>query len=824
MDHKPSGTRSPEPRPYEAAHREIARKAATQGFVLLRNENAVLPLDKDQPVAVYGVGAISTIKGGTGSGDVNVREVVNIADGIRNAGVTIANDQWLKDLAQDYQQARQAWRDEIWRKADEAGGRMFMAMAQTPFIAPAGAEPVKEDAEVALYVIARNAGEGADRHNVPGDYQLTQEERTILKKICELYPQVVVIINSGSLIDLSFVAEEDNIDGVLYIGQPGMEAGNSVADVLFGDVDPSGKLTDTWTWKYEDYPNAKTFSYLSGLEKEIYHEGIFVGYRYFDTFDVPVMYSFGYGLSYTDFFVKETGVSLDKTGKMPLMRVTAEVTNTGEAAGKEVVQVYASVPGTRLEKEYRRLVGFRKTGLLQPNQTEEVEIIFSLYDLASFDEAQAAWILEAGEIILYVGTSLAEAVPVRAIKVEDEITFAKVDHICPVQETFEELHSDVDKTQAKRARDLEAIDESTLSVCAADVETEIITYDPGYEDTDPEIRAFVDTLSVDQLIELMTGDISKGQGSIIGNAGSRVPGSAAQTSACAEDLGLKDLVLADGPAGLRLNASYQMVNGEPKKQSFAKSIEGGFFYRSEEGDEEGETWYQYATASPVGTVLAMSWDPEVVKACGQVAGEEMQEFGIELWLAPGMNIHRNPLCGRNFEYYAEDPLLAGIMASAMTEGVEAYDGCGVTIKHFACNSQEDNRKHSDSILSERALREIYLKGFEIAVKEAQPKAIMTSYNLINGVHAANSYDLCTKAARNEWGFQGVIMTDWHTTQNDPLCSCSGCVRAGNDLTMPGEPTDHENLREELAAGTLDIRDLKRCAAHIVRAVWQLAGK
>ena len=318
MDHKPSGTRSPEPRPYEAAHREIARKAATQGFVLLRNENAVLPLDKDQPVAVYGVGAISTIKGGTGSGDVNVREVVNIADGIRNAGVTIANDQWLKDLAQDYQQARLAWRDEIWRKADEAGGRMFMAMAQTPFIAPAGAEPVKEDAEVALYVIARNAGEGADRHNVPGDYQLTQEERTVLKKICELYPQVVVIINSGSLIDLSFVAEEENIDGVLYIGQPGMEAGNSVADVLFGDVDPSGKLTDTWTWKYEDYPNAKTFSYLSGLEKEIYHEGIFVGYRYFDTFDVPVMYSFGYGLSYTDFFVKETGVSLDKTGKMPL--------------------------------------------------------------------------------------------------------------------------------------------------------------------------------------------------------------------------------------------------------------------------------------------------------------------------------------------------------------------------------------------------------------------------------------------------------------------------------------------------------------------------
>lgn len=822
MQYKISGTRSADPRPYEAEHRLIARKAATQGMVLLKNEGKTLPLDPTAKVALYGAGAIATIKGGSGSGDVNTREIVHIADGIRNAGVPLANKAWLEDMKTRYDEARVAWRDVIWKKVDE-GQRMFYAMAQTPFVTPSGREPVREDTDTAIFVIARTAGEGADRHNVPGDYQLTEGERTELKKICALYDKVVVVINSGSLIDLSFLDEEPNITAVLYVVQPGMEAGNAVADVLFGKVVPSGKLTDTWPYKYEDFPNAETFSYLSGLEKEYYHEGIYVGYRYFDTFDIPVRFPFGFGLSYTDFDVRETGVTLDKTGSVPLICVQAEVTNTGDVAGKEVVQVYASCPGSRLDKEYRRLVAFKKTGLLEPGASEEVEMIFSLYDLASYDEAQAAWILEEGDAILYVGTCIAEAAPIRAINVEEEITFVKTEHICPIQEPLEEKKSDAEMTAAKRATDLNEVQESGLSVSQADVEIETIAYDPGFEDTDPEVRAFVDTLTLDQLIQLATGDVTAGQGSTIGSAGSRVPGSAAQTSACAEEQGLPSLVLADGPAGLRLTTSYQMVDGIPQKGDFSKAIHGGFFYRGPQV-LEGETYYQYTTAIPVGTLLAQSWDPEVVMACGRLVAEEMNEFGVEVWLAPGMNIHRNPLCGRNFEYFSEDPLLSGIMAAAMTFGVEQDPKCAVTIKHFACNSQEDNRKGSDSILTERTLREIYLKAFEIAVKEAHPKSIMTSYNLVNGVHAANSYDLCTKAARNEWGFDGMIMTDWTTTHLDPRCSAAGCVYAGNDVTMPGEPADHENIRQCLEDGTLDIRDLKRSVARVVRCVWELTGK
>lgn len=252
---------------------------------------------------------------------------------------------------------------------------------------------------------------------------------------------------------------------------------------------------------------------------------------------------------------------------------------------------------------------------------------------------------------------------------------------------------------------------------------------------------------------------------------------------------------------------------------FEMAIEDGFFARGTL-EKKGETYYQYCTAIPVGTVLAQSWDIKIIKECGLAVAQEMDEFGVTLWLAPGMNIHRNPLCGRNFEYYSEDPLLSGIVAAAMTDGVQSRKGCGTTIKHFACNNQEDNRMHSDSIVSERALREIYLKGFEIAVTKSQPMAIMTSYNLINGIHAANNYDLCTKVVRNEWGYQGLIMTDWATTHNEPKCTASGCMRAGNDIVMPGCDNDHENLRKELADGTLDIRELKLAVGHLVNSIWQ----
>ena len=340
--------------------------------------------------------------------------------------------------------------------------------------------------------------------------------------------------------------------------------------------------------------------------------------------------------------------------------------------------------------------------------------------------------------------------------------------------------------------------------------------------SDVTANQITEKLTLEQLISMATGNIGKGQGGSLGSAGKSVPGSAAETSDCAIRLGVAPITLADGPAGLRLMKFYDVdkVTGDIAQKPFHFSLEGGVFYEDTGIGQGQERYYQYCTAIPVGTLLAQSFDTELVQEVGKMVGQEMEEFHVNLWLAPGMNIHRNPLCGRNFEYYSEDPLLTGLMAAAMTNGVQSNAGVGTTIKHFACNNQEDNRMGCDSILSERALREIYLKGFEIAVKNAQPMAIMTSYNKINGIHAANHFDLCTKAARDEWGFQGVIMTDWTTTENGPDCTAAGCMRAGNDLVMPGCKQDHENLREELDHGTLSLEELKACVSHSIHIILQ----
>ena len=363
---------------------------------------------------------------------------------------------------------------------------------------------------------------------------------------------------------------------------------------------------------------------------------------------------------------------------------------------------------------------------------------------------------------------------------------------------------------------------SVIELKASEIPTEKVDYQPVPEELPGKAGKIVESLSVDQLALLATGDPGRAQGNALGSAGISVPGAAAETSPCAseEPWNVTTIALVDGPAGLRLKREYQVDNGEIVASDFLAALEGGFFSKPQE--KRGTTYYQFCTAIPVGTLLAQSWDVELIKRVGEMIGHEMELFNVTLWLAPGMNIHRNPLCGRNFEYYSEDPLLAGMMAAAMTLGVQKVPGCGTTIKHFACNNQEDNRMGSDSILSERALREIYLKGFEIAVKDAQPMSIMTSYNLINGVHAANCYDTCTKAARDEWGFAGAIMTDWTTTnvQIQGECTAAGCMRAGNDMVMPGLPEDHENIKKELADGTLTMAELKRCIYNTVNIVLQ----
>ena len=808
----------------ELDNRKIARRAAAEGMVLLKNEGQLLPLKEGTKVALYGVGASRTIKGGTGSGDVNERETVSIYQGMKNAGFEITTEDWIKAYDEQYQAARYTWRDEIEEKASSLEDQVlgfFNVYSTTPFRMPAGAAITQTDADVAIYILSRVAGEGADRFDAEGDYYLTKEEKQQLSDICSMYKHVIVAVNTGGLADLSFMDEYSNIEALLQIVQPGMEAGNAFADIISGKVTPSGKMTDTWAYKYEDYPNSKTFSHNNGnVDKEYYTEGLYVGYRYFDSFDIPVRYGFGYGLSYTTFETKVLATELKENKK--IVKET-EVTNTGDTySGKEVVELYATCPAGKLEKEYRRLVAFAKTGLLAPGQSEKLTLEIGLDKLTSYSEKEAAWILESGSYVIWAGNSLEASVPCAVLKLDKEVVLTKTQNICPLKEELEEMKQSSEKMNQKLEALLKTAEEKKVPVMelkAADVETRVVEYRSNVECVPEEARKFVDTLSKEKLVALASGDPGKGQGSNLGSAGISVPGSAGETNNCALEDGVPGIVLADGPAGLRLMKHYNVHEGKIVNKPFKFSLEGGLFCEGEPADP-GETYYQYCTAIPVGTLLAQTWDTALIEEIGEMIGGEMLEFSVTLWLAPGMNIHRNPLCGRNFEYYSEDPLLAGRMAGAMTNGVQNVPGCGTTIKHFACNNQEDNRMGSDSILSERTLREIYLKGFEIAITESQPMSIMTSYNLINGVHAANCEDTCTKAARCEWGFQGVIMTDWTTTEYGPDCTASGCMRAGNDLVMPGAFSDRDNLNQELADGTLSMEDLKACISRLVNITWQ----
>ena len=821
---KRSGTQDNSPRPYEIEHSALARQIATEGIVLLKNEGNVLPLKENSEVALFGAGALKTVKGGTGSGNVYARRTVNVLDGLEEAGFQITNRSWLEGYSSLYDAAREAWKKEVWAKADELSkkpngiGPLFEAYMITPFDIPAGELPDEaQRGENAIFVLSRNAGEGADRRLEKGDYYLLDTEYALIKAVCDQYENVILIINAGGAIDMNFTEDFPNIKSILYVAQPGQNGGPAIADILLGKVTPSGKLAATWPLQYNDIPFAEEYSNLNGdLDYDYYKQGIFVGYRYFDTFDVPVRYGFGFGLSYTDFTLTTEDITLN--GEQLTIKV--RVKNAGSAyAGKEVVQVYVSCPQEKLPKEYRKLVGFAKTKTLAPDEEEIVSLSISVTSFASFDEEKCAWILEEGLYGLFVGNSLENAAFIGSLQLDADAVTEQTQHACARTTDLEEMVPDKGIISHLRGTwEGQKADYPCIALKAADIpyrENVYGRYDLAEDDED---LALVKTLSREKLIKLCTGAFtSTSDQGALGAAGWMAPGSAAQTSSCAEEDGIPVAILADGPAGVRLVQEYQVVDGAPIVPTLEESIEGGILLRGEKliGDE---TWYQYCTAFPVGTLIAQTWDIETMMAFGRGIGEEMEEFGIRFWLAPGMNIQRNPLCGRNFEYYSEDPLIAGIAAAFVTIGVQSYKGCGTTIKHYACNNQENNRMRVDAVVSERALREIYVKGFEIAIKGSQPMAIMTSYNLINGIHAANNYDLCTKLARDEWDFDGVIMTDWTTTNHGPDCTAAGCVRAGNDLIMPGQQMDHDNLNEELDAGTLSIEEVQRSVVRLLKAL------
>jgi beta-glucosidase len=827
-----SGTTNPHITEREVRNRRIARIAATEGMVLLKNENHFLPFEKGKKLALFGGGAVKTIKGGTGSGDVNERESVTIVQGLEQAGFEITSKGWLEDYVSEYDNARLNWRDAIFEKANGATDMAFFdAYSTTPFEVPGGRDITLEDVakagtDTAVYVISRVAGEGADRSAKQGDYYLTDQEEKNLQFVCEHFAHVLLILNAGAQVDLSCLKRYPQIQGVLYMVQAGMEGGNALADILTGDVTPSGKLTDTWAVNYEDYPASAHFSHNDGdLDKQYYEEGIYVGYRYFDSFGIRPAYAFGYGLSYTDFSVAPAETVLAADENRQEISVSLNVTNIGEKyAGKEVAQIYVSCPQEGLDKEQKRLCGFAKTDLLNPGESQQLTITFPAKALASFDEAAGAWVVQEGLYGIWGGNSSDRLQLYGAIRVAETTVVEATERICPLKENLNEKKRPDEMAKTFQENWHRQMEEDGLPQITFTVKEEKLPVYPANE-AEGLAADLAEKLTEEEMIPMVIGEISKGQSAsenALGSAGIMVPGAAGETSSALEEkYGIPGMPMADGPAGLRLTKQYQVSNedGTVYAGNFLNALEGGFFSTPVE-HENATTYYQYCTAIPVGALLAQTWNPALIQEVGKAVGEEMQEFGVTWWLAPGMNTHRDPLCGRNFEYYSEDPMVSGVIAAAMTNGIQTGAGIGTTIKHYACNNQEDNRMGADSILSERALREIYLKGFEIAVKTSQPMAVMTSYNLVNGVHSANNYDLCTQVLRKEWGFKGIVMTDWTTTSAGGGSTAWKCITAGNDLIMPGSPEDVESITNALMYGSLPVEDLRACVRRLLTIAYQ----
>lgn len=803
--------------PFEKEHIDTVRKAAPECTLFLKKDGT-LPLDAPCQMALYGSGARKTIKGGTGSGDVNVRHFVTIEEGFQNAGFVITTKKWLDDYDALLASRRAEFVEQLKEEARQCGMNPVMYCMGKVMPEPEYEFALDAGGEMAVYVLARISGEGADRTMVAGDISMSETEIRDILALNTKYDKFVLVLNVGGMVDLEPVKEVKNI---LLLGQLGTPTGDVLADLLLGKSYPSGKLAMTWA-PIGKYASTRGFG---DMDDTLYTEGIYVGYRYFDTVHEKPDFPFGFGLSYTDFeiSVKDTAV---ESGKITVM---AEVRNTGTFAGKETVQVYYSVPEGRLDQPYQELAAFCKTEELRPGEIACVTLCFDTADMVSYDTELAAYILEAGEYVIRVGNSSADTVPCCKVVLDETVVIKKVKNICPGC-------SFKDFVPGKIAKGVSVADIPAYPIYAKDMVQELVVYDEmpqelagnacTWEDVKSGRRTiddFVGSLDEKQLAYLSIGlfEDHAGMGSIVGAAAQSVAGAAGESSQRLQDLGVPSLVMADGPAGLRLCTKYKVVDGK------AKGVDtplAGFtdFLDSEQlrqmaamaprpSVEElaAPINYTYCTAIPVGTALAQSFSEEVCRMCGDIVGDEMERFGIHLWLAPAMNIQRSPLCGRNFEYYSEDPLVSGLLAAAVTESVQSHKGCGVTVKHFALNNQETNRTASNSIASERAIREIYLRGFEICVRKTQPHTLMSSYNLVNGEHTCNSRDILTYVLRNEWGFQGMVMTDWYAAggtmlgvskgeSKHPAGSSAGCIHAGNDLVMPGMQADLDDMMDALS--------------------------
>jgi len=803
--------KDPTPNKREAENLQIAYTAACESIVLLENDGT-LPL-ANKTVALYGNGAKRTVKGGTGSGEVNERHSVSILEGLENAGFTVTTKAWIEEYDNLYTAKEKEFNDNKLKRFFKNPSKAMELLAD---FGGCAARCVDEkdyqssNTDTCIYVVARQAGEGVDRRAEKGDLYLTDEEYADIAFCAHKYDKFVLLINAGGQIDMKFMQEINGINAVMYICQLGTAGGTAVADVLQGKVTPSGKLTDTWAKTYSDLPYHDQFSYLNGnLCEEYYKEDIYVGYRYFDSFNVQPAYEFGYGKSYSDFEIKTADVKLDGTK----VTVKADVKNVGEKfRGKEVVQVYISAPQGKLNKEYQSLAAFEKTKLLDCGDVQQITASFDIKNFASYDEETAQYILEKGEYIIRVGNSSRNTKAVAVISLEKTAVVSQHTNICEIKEEFE-LLSEANLYNEKNDENIIKLALNVPNI----VKTE---YDYGVNQAVADIRIteFMSQLSLEDMAEIVVGT-----GMFGGEKRFDMPGSVGNTTSKFWDKGLANVTLCDGPAGIRIAQRAALKNDGSTKlidmPLSAFKIMPKWIQKLILADSEKSTvLYQYTTAFPVATAIAQTFNTELAYQVGTAVYREMKEYGCTFWLAPALNIHRNPLCGRNFEYYSEDPFLSGAMAAAVTKGVQQEEGYYVTLKHFAANNQEDNRKGVSSNVSERALREIYLRGFEYAVKEGKAKGIMTAYNKINGVYAPNSHDLCTKVLRSEWGFDGVVMTDWFSTSKG--CADNAvCMQAGNDLIMPGGKREKKEILEGIKNKKITESDLKRCCANVLKAIF-----
>ncbi len=833
----------------EIDHAQLARELASECMVLLKNTENSLPLKKNCSIALFGNGARNTIKGGTGSGDVNTRNNINVETGLKDAGFNITTVSWLDKNEKKREEAKQIFLKHAYEEAEKQKRDVTFVIFDHPFEEPDIAEITAEDmnaseCDTAVFVIARNSGEGADRKFCEGDYCLSKNELKGIKTLASAYKNVVVVLNVGGIIQLKEVAKLSGVKSILLMSQLGNLGGKALADVLSGDASPSGRLSDTWAVNYWDYPSSKEFSFNNGnVNDDYYKDGIYVGYRYFDSVPKKILYPFGYGLGYTDFNIETKEVVQNKEN----LEVSVEVTNTGKRAGKEVVQVYISAPDGNIKKPVQELKGFVKTSQIAAGSSETVKVIIPIASLASYCENCSSWVIEEGTYAVRVGKSSAENQIVAALNFKEKFITEKCTRLFALDCRLKEITPKKPKIKINAKWNID-IDVSKLSAKENVYQSErkTMTTDKKEVLTLSDVKngkctleELVAQLSIKEMATLCVGVFHKGQkDSIVGAASACVPGAAGETpDLLADTRGIRKLILADGPAGVRLVPHF--ITDKDGNKLPGGDVFGDTITPFGEIPEGAVHYYQYCTAIPIGWALAQSWNQQMVEEIGKMIGKEMKEFGVDLWLAPAQNIHRNPLCGRNFEYYSEDPLLSGKISAAITRGVQSVYG-GTTIKHFCANNQEENRYFVNAHISERAIREIYIKGFEIAVKESQPLSVMTSYNLLNGIHTANRYDLCQSALRDEWGFDGVVMTDWFTSQDVPgltgkyaetkiypISASTGCIKAGNDLQMPGCQKNIDDIVDALENNKvidnykIELADLQFCTYNLLKVILKI---